>query len=440
MKWLFWILPLALMLLSGCAKSINRDDHCVASLIDERIAKDVRWNRQEGCCPIDELVQEPFTLDAAVQVALLNNPKIQVMFEEIGLAQADLIEAGLFQNPLFELFVRFPDRPHSHINIEGSLITSILDLFLIPLRTKVAKAELHSTQLRVAHQVLELAFEVQEIYYKLQAQEAKKHILQKITEAASLSSELAQGQLKAGNITSLTALTYAADYQQVKQELAQNNMEIAQLREQFNQLLGFTGCAPCWNLLDTTGEINLDILSCEPLLECALEHRLDLSAARWEVEKYARTGALKQWWTYTDAKAGISMERDPEGISTIGPAFSAAIPIFNYGQGERARVYALLRQSQERVKVLEIQAEADVRLAIEKINVLRNSILEYRNQLLPLQEQIVKSSLDYYHAMTVGVYTLLENKRRELQTQINYQMALRDYLLATVALQKALYS
>lgn len=43
---------------------------------------------------------------------------------EIGTAQADLLEVGLFQNPAFDAAIRFPGVPSMHLNATFSVTQS----------------------------------------------------------------------------------------------------------------------------------------------------------------------------------------------------------------------------------------------------------------------------------------------------------------------------
>ncbi len=42
------------------------------------------------------------------RLPLLNNRSLQASFEEIGAAEADLVQAGLFTNPSLDAFLAFP--------------------------------------------------------------------------------------------------------------------------------------------------------------------------------------------------------------------------------------------------------------------------------------------------------------------------------------------
>src|SRR5215212_5230866 len=61
------------------------------SALNQRL--DVRWRAVDsGGRPEErtrELLSKPLTADAAVQIALLNSPDVQVAFEDLGLARAD---------------------------------------------------------------------------------------------------------------------------------------------------------------------------------------------------------------------------------------------------------------------------------------------------------------------------------------------------------------
>ena len=105
----------------------------VEQTIRERTGKQIEWRKDPAMDDqvahhIRALVHRPLTADAAVQVALLNNRELQATFEDIGIANADLIEAGLLKNPTFAISARFPDRPPSVTNVEMSIAEDFFDV------------------------------------------------------------------------------------------------------------------------------------------------------------------------------------------------------------------------------------------------------------------------------------------------------------------------
>ena len=71
----------------------------VARAAQERLGKDVRWTRtpeekDKTERQTAQLLQQPLSVDDAVQIALLNNGALQASFEDIGVSEADLVQSG----------------------------------------------------------------------------------------------------------------------------------------------------------------------------------------------------------------------------------------------------------------------------------------------------------------------------------------------------------
>ncbi len=63
----------------------------------------------------------------------------------------------------------------------------------------------------------------------------------------------------------------------------------------------------------------------------ALQERIDLQVARFEIIRFSRMLGLKDWWTYTNLSLGLAGEREADGPNLMGPGIAGEIPIFNYG-------------------------------------------------------------------------------------------------------------
>src|SRR5688500_8302143 len=104
-----------LLSVSGCA-TVPREAGFgqVASLVRERTGKQVHWNQgspadAEAAERVRALLTRELSAEEAVQVALLNNRNLQATYEELAVAQADLVAAGLLRNPVFDAEIRFPE-------------------------------------------------------------------------------------------------------------------------------------------------------------------------------------------------------------------------------------------------------------------------------------------------------------------------------------------
>lgn len=431
------------LLASGCAKVPPADDHFVSSTIANRIDGKTKW--RHGCCHdeqtltfIEEALANELTADIAIQIALLNNPKVQATFEELGIAQANLLEAGLLSNPSFEIEIRYPHSRHLHTNIEYLLTSSLLDLFLIPLRTRLASTEFEQAKLRVSHEILNLAFEVREAYYELIAEEKSVFYLQSIVGISSIISDLFTKQNSVGNVNNLETQLAHSRFLEAELELEQSQTEVIRLKEKLNRMLGFSESicliVPT-NLPTEIDDQEYDLCILETI---ALQERLDLKVARFEIARICQMIGLKDWWTYTNLRAGLAGERELDGRNVMGPGFTGELPVFNYGQAARMRLFAQLRQAQEHLAELEIMVLSEVREAHKVLMNYLKVISNYKNRLLPMQSQISISSEELYNVMGLGVDRLLENKRQEAVANKNYTESMKKFLVAKVELDRAL--
>jgi outer membrane protein, heavy metal efflux system len=103
-----------LLFLTGCATFDQRAGFSdVSAAVEERSGKRVAWNLgteldAEAAEEVRRLLAGPLTADGAIQVALLNNRELQALYAELGVAQADVVQAGLLANPIFDGALFFP--------------------------------------------------------------------------------------------------------------------------------------------------------------------------------------------------------------------------------------------------------------------------------------------------------------------------------------------
>ena len=95
--------------LAGCASfSTDGGFSAIEQTATKRIGKEVRWaktdtDRAAITSRVAALLKYPLSVDDAVQIALLNNAGMQAAFAELGLAEADVVQAGRIPNPHFTM-------------------------------------------------------------------------------------------------------------------------------------------------------------------------------------------------------------------------------------------------------------------------------------------------------------------------------------------------
>lgn len=431
-------------LISGCSKIPPAEDNVVTCEVAKRIDSKAQWRQgwaqdEQAVAFIESAMAHELTADHAIQISLLNHPKIQATFEELGISQADLIEAGLLSNPSFAIEVRYPHTQRLHTNIEYLITSSLLDIFLIPLRTRLASTEFEQTKLRVSNEILNMAFDVRETYYELLAEEKKIFYLQSIVDLTIIKSDLFTRQIEVGNVNTLELQLAQSRLLEAELELEQSQTEMIRLREKFNRLLGFPEDRCLTLPKNFSDEIDDQVFfNLSALESIALQKRLDLEVARFEVMRISQMLGLRDWWTYTDLRTGLAGEREPGGSNLIGPGFSGELPIFNYGQAARLRLFAQFRQAQDRLAELEINILSQVREAHKLLMSYIKMANNYKNRLLFIQSQISNSSEELYNVMGLGINKLLDNKLQEVIANKNYTESMKKLLVIRVELDRAL--
>ena len=239
-------LALFALVLGGCAR-VPRDAGFadVEALVGGRLPQRVEWSRgtaddAAADATVDEMLGGELDADAAVQVALLNNKDLQATYESLAVAQADLVEAGLLLNPVFDAQVRF-GTSGGGTGIDLGVIQDFLDVFQIPLRKRVSAANFEATKSRVAGEVVDLAAETRRTYFQLVAALQAIELRQTVVDAYAAGYDVAKRLHDAGNTTDLALAREQGQYGQGKLDLAASEVDARVRRERLAALMGVWG-------------------------------------------------------------------------------------------------------------------------------------------------------------------------------------------------------
>ena len=426
----------ATLSVSGCASvqaGMGFDE--VGRTVEERTGKRVHWNQGTSAdkaveIEVSALLKEELTAEAAVQIALLNNRNLQATYEELNIAQADLVSAGLLRNPVFDAEIRF-FREGGGTGFEMAVVQDFIDILLIPLRKAVARSAFDAAKLRVSGAAIDLAGQVRAAFYVAQASEQVLEMRRSVVAATDAAYTLA-GQLReAGNITDLALSNERALFEQSKLDARTAELEVLRSRERLNVLVGLWGKQTSWTMAARLPEPKAEEVDPEGLERRAVEGSLDLGIARNEIEQAARTlGIARPFALFPDAGLGVTAEREGDGALGLGPAFSLPLPFFNQGQPAVASAQAVLRSVGERYRARAVALRSQVRVAHAAVIAARERVEYYAKVLLPLHQQIVSETQLQYNAMQLGAFQLLQAKKEQIDAGRASIRALLEYWLA----------
>jgi cobalt-zinc-cadmium efflux system outer membrane protein len=424
-----------LVLLTGCATFDQRAGFSeISAAVEARSGKRLVWNLgTEQDAQVDQevraLLHDTLSVDGAIQVALLNNRDLQALYAELGVAQADLVQAGLLRNPVFDGTLLFP-LEGGPAKLELSAALEFLDIFYLPLRKRVAAARFEEAKLQVTGAVLDFAATVQAAFYRHQADEQMLELLQTIVQALAIALEVAQRLHAAGNITDLDLARERALVEAEKVQLRAAESAVRQSREQLNALLGLWGQETAWHIDRRLPDIPAQPLQFEELEAQALRQSLDLTSARQRmIVAGEQFGVGRATALLSEASLGAEGERE-DGKWKVGPVVEFPIPLFDQGQARTGRAVAELRRTQQEYYALGVRVRSTVRTVHERVQGAQDRALYYRDIVLPLRERIVNETQLQYNAMQLGVFDLLRAREQQIQAAIAYIETLLDYWVA----------
>lgn len=428
--------------LAGCA-SVPRDAGFadVRQSVAARVDGTVQWRRggaedAEAERRVAEILARPLTVDGAVQVALLNNRLLQAEYEELGVAQADLVQAGLLRNPSF-----------GWSRQEGGDITKtvwgieldFLGLLLASPHKRLEGMRFEHTKLRVAQAVLRHALETRKAWYEAQAAEQGAGFMAQVADLAAAEAELGERQRQAGNLSRRDALRQQAFTAENAAALARAREMAFAARERLNRLMGVWGEHAGWKLPARLPELPAGRMQYADIEAYGLRQRLDLQMAQKEAEALAAGLKLTRDTRFINVfDLGVETESATGERRITGPTLKLELPIFDQGQARVSKQEAMYRQSEARLYALAVDARSQIRESYQRAVTAYATAQQQRDVVVPLRRQIVEQSTLHYNGMLIGVYELLADARAQIDAVQGHIAATRDFWLALADLQMAL--
>ncbi len=433
---------LVVALLAGCV-SFSEDGGfgTVQRAVKNRIGQEPKWQRSPDEANsvrtrVKELLAQPLTAESAAQIALLNNPSLQASYAEMGIAEADLVQASRWSGPTFS-FARL--RRGNETELERSVFFDVLGLISIPLSTKVERGRFESAQARAAGETLKLALEARKAFFSALAAEEGVRYMEQVKLAAEASADLARRMAAAGNWPKLHQAREQVFYAETTAQLARVRQTKVAARERLSRAMGLWGDDLRFALPERLPDLPKVAREAGDLEAQALAQRLDVQGARRETEALARSMGLARITRFVDLlEFGLHNNSETDKPAQRGWEVELRIPIFDFGGARVARAEQLYMQSVNRVADSAIRARSEVRETYAAYRTTFDLAKHYRDEIVPLRKRISEEMLLRYNGMLASVFELLADSRDSVTSVNAYIEALRDFWLAESDLQAAL--
>lgn len=476
---IYWA-PSTLIMVIGCATVDPSPDYQRADrLIAERTGVEGVYDPEADeliAEKVDRLLSDGLTVEEAVQVALLNNRSFQALFHEIGLSRAEVVRSGLMTNPSLGLSLRFPEGG-GRSNLTLTLAQELIDLWQIPVRKRIAEAQLEQTVLSVARRAVDLAADVTVKYYQLLGFLLAQEIAQQNLELVERSLKLAQDRYTAGQAGKLDVNLTQANLLDVKLEMMSLGRECRIADVELARALGLVRGEQSWKLKGSLPEGPVSVADHTTLLVFAMGRRMDARAMAMQVQ--AAEDEIRQQYLniVPSVTLGAELERTEnralpgrkipadtvrESVrngqptvpsiqsrdernaekrqiidSLLGPTLDITLPVWHQNQPEIAKARFKASQKRKEYEDLLDAVAQDVEQAFTRVKVAEEVVTFFEKQALPQARENVDVAQRVYQAGKESIIALIDAQKSLIRQRGECINIRRDYAIALAELKRA---
>jgi outer membrane protein TolC len=441
------LMTLAALGIDGCA-GFTKDGgfDAVADAARRHLAGEIQWPRtsQEQAkvdAEVAALLGHPLSAEDAVQIALLNNRMLQGSFEELGISEADLVQAGRLPNPRFDL--RRASAAGQY-DVEETLSLNVLSLLTMPYARDIEKQRFAEAQRVATLRVAQLAKDTREAYYVAGAARQSRDYLLKLRAAAETGATLAQRMVAAGNWNRLDQAREQNFYIDAAQGLTHAELAEQAAREKLISLMGLPGGkapTPDLQLAEVLPNLPTSLENLPDVESALLQNRLDLQLMRVRIDELQRRLKLTRSTRFVnvlDVGATRIQQGPRDAPYEWGYTITLEVPIFDSGSARVKRSEALYAQAVDRFTQAAIEARSQIRLAYASYQAAFELARQHRDGVLPLRNAVSQENLLRYNASQISIFELLSGAREEAAGFDGYVQRVRDFWIAKSQLDAAL--
>lgn len=474
-----------MLVVAGCSqlKSDERIDEA-ANLVGDRTGYRPDWSSPWDDQPPVWDAHSLLTRDQAVVVGLRNNRELRAELATIGQADADLVQAGLMQNPVLSFMMMFPSGGgRSMLWGNGLPMQPIQDLWLIPVRKKVAQARLRQAMLRVADVATATAAEIKRSYARVQYAQRAIELIRENMDVVKQSTDIIRIRQTAGQASQVDLNLARIRHLRLESDLLQMQSEYRTGQHELLMLMGMADAASDWSVepMSETSSLLEAPDDEHPLLMAAADQRLDLRAAEWQAQAAAASIKLttRETLWFPGLMVGMSFQRMPAAPSNqqgvpgqfgnalvssawnralgmpsspmapapfqpkardvewmTGPMLQMQLPIFDQGQGKMGRA---LFEYRERLMAYQARCQ-DVIRAVRDARVMYHQayaqVRFYRDSIMPEVERNLQLAQQAYVAGQESLTVFLQVQEDLIGTRLKMLGYFRDYCIQRAELER----
>jgi outer membrane protein, heavy metal efflux system len=379
------------------------------------------------------------TLDQAIERLVQANPDLQTRFRELPKAEADIVSAGLRNNPF--LFADVGNVPYGSYSPQRPGGVNYEITIVQPWDVN-QKRRRRVTVANSARNVLEFLYQdavrlqIDNLYTAFLDVLAAREALRQLQVGLEGWERIVQETSKPAQVGSLTPVDL--DRVMLQRDQARQAVQEAQtaLRRARLSLAALLNVPPneaeCFDVRGAIGGYDLELPPLEKLLEIAMELRPDLNGYRLGVKRAqdeVRLAKADRWADvyvlYTPWQLQNNSATGQQNATSWSLGALVTLPVFNRNQGNISRAQITVSQTVIELAGRENLMTSEVRNAYSDYDTSRNVVQSYQQSMLPRARRILDAKLQSFKAGKEGILAVFT-------AQQEYNNLVRSYLNASV--------
>lgn len=419
---------------AGCAGPVaERAFNDVAATTEQRIGQRPAWIKSDDDEravreTLDRLLARPLTADDAVQVALLNNRRLQGSFAELGIGAADLTASWRPANPGLS-YARL--RRGNETEIDRGISIDAFSLLLLPFAAGIEERRYEATKLRTATAVLSLAAQTRKAWYEAVAAEQTAVYIGQIRDAAETQAELARRMKQVGNASALRLLREQIFYADATARLAKSRVMAVAARERLTRLMGLWGRDTAFQLPDRLPDIPATPRNVENIEAQAIAGRLDVQMAKADLAATRKAYGLTNATRFINVlEVGYQRNSETGKPDQKGYEISLEVPLFDFGDARATRAEHVYLQAVNTLADTAVQARSAARENYLAYRAAYDLSRHYQTEIIPLRQKASEEMVLRYNGMLISTFELLADAREQIADVSAALEAQRDFWIA----------
>lgn len=391
------------------------------------------------------------TAEKLAEEAFARSRELLAARQTLEIAKGRLIQAGLRPNPTFDL-----EQTTDYLtgrSGEGNTAIGTTQVFELggkrSKRVAVAQLEYDRAVADVRALERQVAAEIRTAYAQALAAARQLDSAERLIALDQELARITEARLREGDVAPLDLNLVRVEVDRLRAQAVQSRADLEAQFVTLRTLAGFdlTESLTLAPALERPPTLEMTIAA---TTEIALRERADLQAARIAEElgdariglaESQRTPNLAASVRYSRSRSvfentPVGTLNDIDHLLTVG--VSIEIPIRNRNQGEIAAAVGEKTQAKYRRELVEAIVKRDVALALNRYAAAARSLAIYGGQVLPRAEENLKTIRAAYGFGEMPVTEVIAEQRRLVESQTQYNAALRDYYTSLAELERAL--